>query len=164
MQVRNSKYNPGLNESNMQHRDQWSHQLGFIAASTGAAIGLGQIWKFPYMAGIHGGGNFVLLYIGLVFLLAVPSFFGEVIIGKLGKKNCVDSMTELAEKYQCTPMWKYLGYLGLLTLFIVCCFYNIAASWSIFFIIKMILGTTITEHTFDQLIASPLLMLGAYMS
>ena len=142
----------------MKKREVWSTQFGFILASAGAAIGLGQIWKFPYMTGQNGGSSFVFFYFLFIALLAVPSFLGEVTIGALGKKGPVDSLRELSKKYGGSPLWKYLGYLGLVTLFLVLCFYNVAASWALAFMGKSLMTASVSPGFFGELLSSPLLM------
>ncbi len=80
----------------MGQKDQWSSKLGFILAAAGSAIGLGAIWKFPYVAGTSGGGIFFLIFILFTFLIGLPLLIGEFIIGRTTQKNAVESYKELA--------------------------------------------------------------------
>lgn len=113
----------------------WSSQLGFILASSGSAIGLGQIWKFPYMAGVNGGSAFLLCYLVFVFLLAVPVFMAETLLGKMGKENPIKCLQNIKNQIK-LPLWSsYVPYLGMLTLFLIICFYNVMASWSLPFML-----------------------------
>ena len=77
---------------------QWNNNTAFLLAATGSAVGLGNIWGFPYKAGENGGGLFVLLYIFFVITLGLPVFMAEVFIGKKGKSNPVSSIESLATK------------------------------------------------------------------
>lgn len=142
----------------MKKREVWSTQLGFILASAGAAIGLGQIWKFPYMIGQNGGSSFVFFYFIFIALLAVPSFLGELTIGALGKKAPVDSLKDLSQRYGGSSAWKFLGYLGLVTLFLVLCFYNVAASWALAFMGNSLVTASVSPSFFGSLLSSPSLM------
>ena len=74
----------------------WSSHIGFLLACVGAAIGLGNIWKFPYMAGTQGGGAFVLIYLVTIFLIAIPVAAAELITGRMARRNAVDSVIYLA--------------------------------------------------------------------
>jgi neurotransmitter:Na+ symporter, NSS family len=124
-----------------QTPEQWSSKLGFILATTGAAVGLGNIWKFPYMAGTHGGSAFVLTYIICVLVIGVPLMFAEMLIGRLGQHNPVNSLSLLAKRYGCHPCWSGLGWLGAGTLWLVLAFYSVVAGWSIHYLMQTLIGT-----------------------
>ena len=79
-------------------REQWSGQLSFILASTGAAVGLGNIWKFPYMAGSDGGSSFVLIYLLCVLFIGMPIMIAEIVIGRVAQKNPIDALKSIAIK------------------------------------------------------------------
>ena len=81
-----------------KNQNRWSSKVSFILAASGAAVGLGNIWKFPYMAGENGGGAFVALYLFFVIIIGIPLMIGEIALGRLGRKNAVDSMAFLAKK------------------------------------------------------------------
>lgn len=106
----------------------WSSKLGFILATTGAAVGLGNLWRFPYVAGTHGGGTFVLLYCLCVLFIGIPIMFAEMHLGKLTRKNPVDALKTLNPS-QAIP-WHWLGYWGALGLIIVLSFYSVVAGWA----------------------------------
>jgi len=76
---------------------QWTSKLGFVLAAAGSAIGLGAIWKFPYMAGIGGGGAFFLIFIGFTLLIGLPLLLAEFVIGRSTQKEAVDAYREVAE-------------------------------------------------------------------
>lgn len=112
-------------------REKWSSWLAFVWVATGAAVGLGNVWKFPYMAGSNGGSAFVLLYLLFVVLIAVPIMAAEIMLGKLSERNAVDGFIYLANKHGRSLKWRFTAYLGLLTLQLIFCFYSVVAGWSI---------------------------------
>lgn len=112
-------------------REKWSSQLAFVWVAAGAAIGLGNVWKFPYMAGSYGGSAFVLLYLLFVLLVAVPVLAAEIMLGKMSQKNAVDGFAYLAAQHGLSSRWRFTGYLGLLTLQLIFCFYSVIAGFSI---------------------------------
>ena len=89
---------------------QWNNNTAFLLAATGSAVGLGNIWGFPYKAAENGGGLFVLLYIFFVITLGFPVFMAEVFIGKKGKSNPVSSVESLAIKSKSSKSWGIVGY------------------------------------------------------
>jgi len=120
--------------SNEESREKWSSWGAFVWVAAGAAVGLGNVWKFPYMAGNNGGSAFVLMYLFFVLVIAIPVMIAEITLGKISGKNAVDGFRDLALRHDRTPRWRYTGYLGLLTLQLVFCFYSVVAGWSIAYI------------------------------
>jgi NSS family neurotransmitter:Na+ symporter len=108
-------------------RGQWTGKLGFILAAAGSAIGLGNIWRFPYIAGENGGGAFVLVYLGFVILIGIPVLLSELSIGRFTKLNPVGALRKLAPGTK----WKWLGALGVLTGFGILAFYSVVAGWTL---------------------------------
>ncbi|MDB6095791.1 MAG: sodium-dependent transporter, family [Francisellaceae bacterium] len=121
-------------------KEQWSSRFAFIMATTGAAVGLGNIWKFPYMAGENGGGAFVFVYLVFILLVGIPTMMGEILIGKLGKANPVNTFKTLSEKYRYSPWWQMVGWWGALGLVLVLSFYSVVAGWSIAYFVKACRG------------------------
>ncbi len=121
-------------------RASWSSQLTFILALTGAAVGLGNIWKFPYMAGDNGGSAFVLIYIVAVVLIGVPVMIAEIVIGRASKQNPIDALQSLAVQHQQSRHWSLLGWWGMLGLLITLSFYSVIAGWSVFYLIQALSG------------------------
>jgi len=113
---------------------QWSTRFAFILAAAGAAVGLGNIWKFPYIAGENGGGAFVLVYLACIALLGLPLLMAEVLIGRRGQQNPVNSMASLAQEAGASPLWKNVGRLGVLTGFLLLSFYVVVAGWALAYI------------------------------
>lgn len=121
-------------------KQRWSSQLNFILVTAGAAVGLGPIWKFPYMAGENGGGAFVLISFLAMFFIGVPIMLGEISLGKIARANPVASMRILAEQNNLSKKWTLLGWWGALALILVLSFYSVIAGWSIAYIFKLWTG------------------------
>ncbi len=117
-------------------RDQWSSRLSFILATTGAAVGLGNIWKFPYMAGDNGGSAFVLVYLICVVLIGLPVMLSEMLIGRRGQENAVNTIQKLALEAKHSKHWRLLGWWGAATLLLVLSFYSVVAGWSLAYLFK----------------------------
>ncbi len=107
-------------------------RLGFILAAAGSAVGLGNIWKFPYIAGEYGGGAFVLIYLITVLLIGFSIMIAEMLIGYLGRKDGVSSFEDLAPKHK--NLWKFGGFQGLAGLFIMI-FYSVVIGWIFHYIV-----------------------------
>lgn len=140
---------------------QWSSRLAFILAATGAAVGLGNVWRFPYMAGSHGGSAFVLIYLLCVAIIGLPIMVAEILIGRRAKTNPVDAMVKLAEESGRTRHWGLLGWWGALALLLVLSFYSVVSGWSIAYFIHAISGqfhnNTVAQVTtsWHQFLANP---------
>jgi NSS family neurotransmitter:Na+ symporter len=121
-------------------REHWTSKLAFILAATGAAVGLGNIWKFPYMAGNNGGSAFVLIYLLCVMFIGIPLMLAEMLIGRRGQLNAVNSLSNLAKEARKSPHWDLIGWLGALTLLLVLSFYSVVAGWSLAYIFRAWMG------------------------
>lgn len=121
-------------------RSLWSSRFAFIMVTAGAAVGLGNIWKFPYMAGHNGGGIFVLLYIIFILLIGIPAMIAELMLGRRGRQNPVNSLARLAKEAHASPYWQGTGWLGALTLLLVLSFYSVVAGWSIAYLFFALQG------------------------
>ncbi len=149
-------------------QNRWSSRFAFILAATGAAIGLGNIWKFPYMAGDYGGSAFVLLYVLCVALIGLPAMMAEILLGKLGRHNPIQTMTLLAKQGKHSPQWAMVGWIGALSLLMVLSFYSVISGWSIAYIGYAALGTfqnTSAEHIYQlwsQLMQNPGLLVALH--
>ena len=107
--------------------NQWNNNLAFLLAATGSAVGLGNIWGFPYKAGENGGGLFVLLYMFFVVVLGLPVFMAEVFIGKSGKANPVSAVENLAKSSNSSKKWNLVGYSGILASLLIAGYYAVIA-------------------------------------
>ena len=116
-------------------RANFGSKLGIILATAGSAVGLGNVWRFPYMTGQNGGAAFILIYMGCVLLLAIPCMVNEFIIGRRGQANAVRSY----EKVGGRP-WKLIGLMGVLTGFLICSFYGVVSGWCLEYIYAAVVG------------------------
>jgi NSS family neurotransmitter:Na+ symporter len=119
----------------IKQREQWGSKLGFILAAAGSAVGLGNIWKFPYLVGENGGAAFILLYLIGVLIIGVPAVIAEILIGRTAGKNPVGSFRDLSKG---NPFWIGVGFLGVLTGFIILSYYNVIAGWSLGYIVESV--------------------------
>ncbi len=110
-------------------RVHWSNRRAFIMATAGSAVGLGNIWKFPYMTGTNGGSAFVLVYLLCVALIGLPLMMTEVMLGRRAQRNPVDGMAHLASEAGATQMWKGIGYMGIAAGILILSFYSVVAGW-----------------------------------
>ena len=117
-------------------RELWSSRTGFILAAAGSAVGLGNIWKFPYLAGKFGGGAFLLVYLILVFTIVKAVMLSEIAIGRAANKNAVGAFASLHNN-----RWKIVGYMGVAASFMVLSFYSVVAGWTIYYTFEMALGS-----------------------
>ena len=140
---------------------EWSSRWIFILAATGSAVGLGNIWKFPYMAGENGGGAFVLIYLVCIALLGIPVMMAEVLIGRRGRQSPVNTMITLAKEEGANGHWVWLGWSGVVAGFLILSYYSVIAGWTLAYILDSINGTftgldsDAVAKVFDDLTASP---------
>ena len=120
----------------------WTGRWTFILAAAGSAVGLGNIWKFPYMAGEYGGGAFVLVYLVCILLIGVPIMIAEILIGRRGRSSPANSMSYLAEEAKTFKQWKYLGVMGAIAGLLILSFYSVAAGWAFAYIFEGFNGTS----------------------
>jgi neurotransmitter:Na+ symporter, NSS family len=112
----------------------WSSRLAFILAVSGSAVGLGNIWRFPYVAGTNGGGAFVLFYLLCVAMIGLPIMMSEILIGRRGRRNPVATMRIVGEEEGGRPTWALVGLMGVLAGIIILSFYAVIAGWSLSYI------------------------------
>lgn len=113
---------------------EWSSRWTYVLAATGAAVGLGNIWKFPYLAGEHGGGAFVLVYLICVALIGIPMMMAEVMLGRRGRQTPMNTMRTLAEEARTSTHWQWLGWSGTLAGFLILSYYSVVGSWTLAYI------------------------------
>jgi NSS family neurotransmitter:Na+ symporter len=119
-------------------RSHWTSRLGFVLAASGSAIGLGNIWKFPYITGKDGGGAFVLVYLVCIALVGMPIMMAEFLIGRHGQRDPVGSFASLAGK---RSPWCLVGWSGVAASIILLSFYAVVAGWSFDYVFKAAAGT-----------------------
>jgi NSS family neurotransmitter:Na+ symporter len=121
--------------------ENWSGRLAFILASIGAAVGLGNIWKFPYTLGSSGGSAFVLVYVIAILLVATPIMIAEMVIGRHARASAPTALSKVAVESGTSRHWGLLGWMGLLALFLVLSFYSVIAGWTAAYLFKSASGS-----------------------
>ncbi len=129
----------------MTHKRQsihgsWSSRLAFVLAATGSAVGLGNIWKFPYIAGENGGGAFVLVYLACIGLIGIPIMMAEVMLGRRGRQSPVNTMRALAAEANAHPAWHWLGWAGVVAGFLILSYYSVIAGWALAYVFRSMAG------------------------
>jgi NSS family neurotransmitter:Na+ symporter len=120
---------------------QWSGRWAFILAATGSAVGLGNIWKFPYIAGENGGGAFVLVYLLCIAVIGIPIMMAEVMLGRRGRRSPINTMRFLAQEEGRSPYWQLMGWGGLLAGTFILSFYSVIAGWAMAYFFRNASGT-----------------------
>ncbi|MFM8330211.1 MAG: sodium-dependent transporter [Candidatus Methylumidiphilus sp.] len=123
---------------------QWSSRLAFILAASGSAIGLGNIWKFPYLAGENGGGAFVLVYLLCAAGIGIPIMIAETLLGRRGRRSPINTMLSLAQEAKASPHWRWVGGVGVAAGFLVLSYYSVIAGWAMSYIFKI--NSALFEH------------------
>ena len=123
-----------------KERAQWTGRLGFILAATGSAIGLGNLWKFPYITYENNGGAFVLVYLAAIALVGVPIMLAEIVLGRRSQKNPVGAFRVLAKDKIGGRWWMGVGFLGVMTGFVILSYYSVVAGWTIRYILMAVSG------------------------
>lgn len=147
--------------SNKQHHAQWGSRVGFIMAAVGSAVGLGNIWKFPYMVGESGGSAFVLAYLVCIALIGFPILVAEWMIGRRGQRNPMDSFANVAVSEGRSRNWAVVGVVGILGAFLILSFYSVIGGWALNYMTKLASGDftgldgAAVEGVFNTMLASP---------
>ncbi|WP_432822212.1 sodium-dependent transporter [Trichloromonas sp.] len=121
-----------------QPRAQWASRLGFILAAAGSAVGLGNIWKFPYIAGENGGGAFVLVYLVCIAVVGLPIMMAELMIGRHTQRDAVGAFYHLAGK---RSFWPSAGWISVGAAFIICSYYSVVAGWTLDYVFRAVTGS-----------------------
>jgi len=143
----------------------WSSGWTFILAAVGAAVGLGNIWRFPYVVGENGGAAFILVYVLCVVFVAIPILIGELMIGRRGSNSPPRAMASVAREAGRSKLWTLVAWLGLVAGFLIATYYSVIAGWTLAYIQKAIMGfggasAAEVGSQFDDLQANPLAMAG----
>ncbi len=142
-------------------KNQWSSRWMFILAATGSAVGLGNIWKFPYITGENGGGAFVLVYLLCVALIGIPVMMAEIMLGRRGGGSPINTMRVLAKEAKRHPIWGLLGWMGMLAGIIILSYYSVIAGWTLAYIPLMAsdhfhgMDAQAVADTFDAFTGNP---------
>ena len=138
-----------MTESRQSIHGQWSSRWAFILAATGSAVGLGNIWKFPYITGENGGGAFVLVYLLCIAVVGIPVMMSEIMLGRRGKQSPIHTMRTLAQEERAGGYWQLVGWFGVLSGFLILSFYSVIAGWALSYVVEALSGT-FTEISGDQ--------------
>jgi NSS family neurotransmitter:Na+ symporter len=148
-------------EQRISIHGQWTNRTVFILAATGSAVGLGNIWKFPYIAGENGGGTFVLVYLLCIALIGIPIMMAEIMLGRRGKQSPINTMATLARGEGRNPGWVWLGWMGVLAGFLILSYYSVIAGWAMSYVFRIsggiFLGVTAdgANRIFTDLVSDP---------
>ena len=143
-----------------QH-EKWSSPTVFMLATIGAAVGLGNLWRFPFVAGQNGGAAFLIIYVGFVLLLGLPVMMAELAMGRRGGGSPIASMRKLAIEAGAKPFWAAIGWISILVPLIGMSYYSIVGGWSIDYVFKAAVNSFAdmsgkdSEDTFNLVLASP---------
>ncbi|MCC5909987.1 MAG: sodium-dependent transporter [Clostridiaceae bacterium] len=144
------------NLSNSNERDQWSSKIGFVLAAAGSAVGLGNLWRFPYTAGQNGGGAFVLMYFVILFLVGFTLMLAELIIGRHTQLNAIGAYRKIRKN------WAWVGGIGVLASFLILSFYSVIGGWVVHYVVRTVTGglaladTNAYEGLFVGFITNPI--------
>lgn len=139
----------------------WSNRLAFVLAATGSAVGLGNIWKFPYITGENGGGAFVLVYLCCIAMIGVPLMMAEIMVGRRGGSSPSHSFRNLAQESGSSTAWSFAGTFGVLASFLILTFYSVIGGWAIAYLWHALEGAfqgaqvAEIEGLFSSLLAAP---------
>jgi len=140
----------------------WSSRFAFILAATGSAVGLGNIWKFPYITGENGGGAFVIVYLLCVLLIGIPIMIAETMLGRRSQRNPIETMELLTEEAGADSNWHYLGWMGVVAGMLILSYYSVIAGWASAYIFKAFAGSffdadgAAIKEIFNDFVASPM--------
>ncbi len=138
-------------------RERFASRLGFILISAGCAIGLGNVWRFPYITGQYGGAAFVLLYLVFLVILGLPVMVMEFSVGRASQKSCAKAFDTL----QPSGRWHWFGWWGFIGCMVLMMFYTTVAGWMLSYVVKMATGTfdgvdsTASAQVFSDMLANP---------
>jgi len=144
----------------------WASRWIFILAATGSAVGLGNIWKFPYITGENGGGAFVLVYLACILLVGIPIMMAEIFIGRRARKNPINALTDIAEESSSSKAWGWIGFMGMLSGVLIFSFYSVVGGWVLHYIKVMLTGEMLgvsaeqAGNSFDALLDDAKTLLG----
>ncbi|MFQ5661109.1 MAG: sodium-dependent transporter [Gammaproteobacteria bacterium] len=120
--------------------EQFATRWGFVYAAIGSAVGLGNIWRFPFIVGENGGGAFVLLYLFFIVSLGIPAMIAMILIGRRGRQSPINSTQVLAVAEGRSPNWKYLGWLTVIVAYLALTFFSVVAGWTLDYLVKSASG------------------------
>ncbi len=144
---------------------QWSSPWIFVLATMCAVIGLGNMWKFPYLVGENGGGSFVIIYLICIIVVDVPLLMVELMIGRLARRNPFGAMKQLSLASKRNPVWRWVGALSILTGAVLLSYYSIIAGWGLYYVFEAGMGNFVQAtpeevgNTFSLFLSNPIALL-----
>lgn len=148
----------------MSSKNIWTHKGTFLLAAVGSAVGLGNLWRFPYLTGENGGGAFILVYAMTIAIVGIPILIAETLIGRASRRSPIMGMQYLTETHGVHRAWRSIGWMGAAAAFIILSFYSVIAGWALHYAVLMFSGSlagadaTAIGASFDTLLASPALL------
>lgn len=139
----------------------WSSRLLFVLAAAGSAVGLGNIWKFPYITGENGGGAFVVVYLVCIAFIGIPIMMAEVLLGRAGRASPINAMRLLVRRSDGARFWPVIGWMGVLAGFLILSYYAVIAGWAVYYVFRLAAGTfdgadgDAASAAFDAFLADP---------
>lgn len=139
----------------------WSSRLAFIFAATGSAVGLGNIWRFPYLTSDNGGGAFVLIYLGCILVVGLPIMLAEILIGRRGRMSPINTLIKLTREGGHSGGWVIIGWMGILASVLILSFYSVVAGWTLHYawtyVVHLLGGPALGDPAaaFTALLADP---------
>ncbi|MDQ7090923.1 MAG: sodium-dependent transporter [Methylococcales bacterium] len=130
-----------MSEIKKSQHSEWSSRFAFILAATGSAVGLGNIWKFPYITGENGGGAFVIVYLLCVIAIGIPIMIAETMLGRRGRQSPINTMSQLANEAGANKNWHYVGWLGITSGFLILSYYSVIAGWVLSYVFNAFIGS-----------------------
>lgn len=143
----------------------WTHKGTFLLAAVGSAVGLGNLWRFPYLTGENGGGAFILVYALTIAIVGIPILIAETLLGRSSRKSPIMGMNYLTESHNTSRNWRTIGWMGAFAAFIILSFYSVIAGWAIHYTGLMFSGSLVGAdaeqigESFGALLASPSLLM-----
>lgn len=143
----------------------WSSNYLFLLASIGSTVGLSNIWKFTYLAGEHGGGAFVLVYLISLLVMGIPILGAELMIGRRGGKSMVGTLQVLAQRDGLSPRWTWFGWISMVGVFLILSFYCVVAGWTLDYTVMSFAGmlndldAAAAVNFYNELLDSPVRMM-----
>ena len=153
-------------ESNVSRHGMWSSRTLFVLAAVGSAVGLGNIWRFPYITGENGGGAFVVVYLICIAAVGIPVMMAEVMLGRQGRQSPINTMRALARQSEAGRGWSLVGWVGAVGGFLILSYYSVVAGWALYYVYLLASGTFVgvdgaaAGAAFDEFLANPSLLVG----
>ncbi len=155
----------GVSSDSNGRSANWSSRITFILAAAGAAVGLGNVWKFPYIVGENGGAAFIAVYLACIAVVGIPVMIAEITIGRMGQQNPVKSISNICKRHGISKNWKILGFICVLASFTILSFYSVVGGWVLHYVTLAMsqsfsgLDHAGVEGVFSDLVSSPSLLL-----